>query len=223
MRVEEAVDERKDPIASTTAAARLLNENYQALGTWPLAITAYNHGADGIRRAIETVGSRDLAEIVRLYRGKAFGFASRNFYAEFLAALEVEKDHRQWFGDLSWRSPMKYKEILVDSYIPLTTLLRYTGLPKEGFLEFNPSLNQKVIQGSLHIPKGFRIKVPAESMEQALEGYNAIPNKARFSRQRGSAPPSRLARRPQRLAVKAIKAQGRGYSRIKTSANSARL
>jgi membrane-bound lytic murein transglycosylase D len=82
-------DDRRDPIRSTEAAARLLRHNYEALGSWPLAITAYNHGRGGVLAARAAVGSDAIDEIVARYAGPRFGFASRNFYAEFLAALEV--------------------------------------------------------------------------------------------------------------------------------------
>jgi membrane-bound lytic murein transglycosylase D len=82
-------DDRRDPILATDAAARLLKHNYQALGSWPLAISAYNHGKEGIRAAKAAVGSSAIEDIVTQYTGPRFGFASRNFYAEFLAALEI--------------------------------------------------------------------------------------------------------------------------------------
>ena len=51
MRVDNVIDERLDPFKATDAAARLLRDNYKRLGAWPLAITAYNHGATGMARA----------------------------------------------------------------------------------------------------------------------------------------------------------------------------
>ena len=82
-------DHRRDPVRATEAAARLLRDNYQALGSWPLAIIAYNHGHAGIRAASTLVGSTAIEDIVARYNGPRFGFASKNFYAEFLAALDV--------------------------------------------------------------------------------------------------------------------------------------
>lgn len=82
-------DDRRDPIRATEAAARLLKHNYEALGSWPLAITAYNHGKEGMLAARVAVGSSAIEDIISGYTGPRFGFASRNFYAEFLAALEV--------------------------------------------------------------------------------------------------------------------------------------
>ncbi|MBI3078372.1 MAG: transglycosylase SLT domain-containing protein [Deltaproteobacteria bacterium] len=93
MRVSRGVDERLDPIRSTVAAAELLKKNHQVLGNWPLAVTAYNHGREGLLAAKRAVGSDDIEVILQNYRGRGFGFASRNFYAEFLAALEVTTEY----------------------------------------------------------------------------------------------------------------------------------
>jgi membrane-bound lytic murein transglycosylase D len=82
-------DDRRDPVRATDAAARLLKHNYEALGSWPLALLAYNHGREGISAAKATVGSSAVEEIILRYNGPRFGFASRNFYPEFLAALEI--------------------------------------------------------------------------------------------------------------------------------------
>ena len=59
------------------------------LGSWPLAITAYNHGCNGLRRAIALVGSADLPYLIANYQRSTWGFASKNFYAEFLAVLHI--------------------------------------------------------------------------------------------------------------------------------------
>ena len=59
------------------------------MGSWPLAIVAYNHGHAGIQKASSVVGSTAIEYIIARYDGPRFGFASKNFYAEFLAALEL--------------------------------------------------------------------------------------------------------------------------------------
>jgi len=105
LRVDRAVDERLDVRAASRAAAYILRDNYEKLGTWPLAITAYNHGANGMKRAVDTVGTTDFGVIVQRYRGPLFGFASQNFYAEFLAALDVSQNYKQYFGDLLFTEP----------------------------------------------------------------------------------------------------------------------
>jgi membrane-bound lytic murein transglycosylase D len=86
-------DDRRDPLRSTTAAAQMLQHHYEELNSWPLAITAYNHGLEGVRRAKRAMGTEDIGRIVAEYRGPRFGFASRNFYAEFLAAADLMDLH----------------------------------------------------------------------------------------------------------------------------------
>ena len=104
--VNRRVDERHDVRLATIAATKLLKENYRLLGTWPLAITAYNHGAWGMKRAVANTGTKDIGKIVRRYRGRAFGFASRNFYAEFLAAVHVARNYEHYFGPIRFAEPM---------------------------------------------------------------------------------------------------------------------
>ncbi len=82
-------DDRRDPIRATEAAARLLRQNYETLGSWPLALMAYHHGMEGILAARAAVQSGAVEEIIARYSGPRFGFASKNFYAEYLAALEI--------------------------------------------------------------------------------------------------------------------------------------
>jgi hypothetical protein len=106
MKVNRQRDERLDPPKATRAAARLLMDNYNALGSWPLAITAYNHGRGGMMRAQNRVGS-DLTAIINEYDGPLFGYASMNFYAEFVAAVDIYEHHQQYFGELVLDTPSK--------------------------------------------------------------------------------------------------------------------
>jgi soluble lytic murein transglycosylase-like protein len=102
--VNQRVDERLDPAKATRAAARLLHDNYLALGSWPLAITAYNHGRAGMLRAQTEVGS-EISRIIEDYRGPSFGYASMNFYSEFAAAVDVYSNYEQYFGQLTLDTP----------------------------------------------------------------------------------------------------------------------
>jgi membrane-bound lytic murein transglycosylase D len=89
LKITRRQDDRRDPLRATEGAAHLLRDNYAELGSWPLAIVAYNHGAGGMQRAQREIGSQAIEEIIANYAGPRFGFASKNFYPEFLAALEV--------------------------------------------------------------------------------------------------------------------------------------
>jgi membrane-bound lytic murein transglycosylase D len=105
LKIDYTVDERRDPILATHAAARFLKENYNILGSWPVALTAYNHGSQGMQRALKAHGSYE--KIYKSYDSRSFGFASRNFYSEFLAAREVASNYRKYFGELKLDDPVK--------------------------------------------------------------------------------------------------------------------
>ncbi|MCG8589822.1 MAG: lytic transglycosylase domain-containing protein, partial [Proteobacteria bacterium] len=121
MRVDYVVDERLDPYRASTAAAKLLEHNRRSTGSWPLAITAYNHGAAGMRRAVRRLGTRDIATVVRKYKSRTFGFASRNFYVEFLAALNVARNSEAYFGPLVVDTPIDYERVTLDHYVSANT------------------------------------------------------------------------------------------------------
>ena len=156
--IDKHIDERRDPLDSTRAAARFLKQNYEALGNWPLAITAYNHGRQGMVRAVSEVGSDDLVEIIHSYDGPAFGFASKNFYAEFLAALEVAREREEHFPDLEYYPPLFLEEIELNRPVSIAALLKPVGISRQQFLEWNPALSPRLSE----VPRGYRVKVPAE-------------------------------------------------------------
>lgn len=91
-------DLRLDPLASAVGAARYLSHAYYNLGDWPSAITSFNHGIGGMKRAQNQVG-RDFARIVQSYTSPTFGFASRNYYAQFLAAREIASNPIRYFPE----------------------------------------------------------------------------------------------------------------------------
>jgi len=184
MQVDNAVDERRDPIASTAAAARHLKANYEVLGSWPLAITAYNHGRAGMVRAVSTVGSNDLVEIIHHYHGPAFKFASRNFYAEFLAALDVEQHFEDYFGELNLHQPLRAETVVVPDYVSMKLLAQAMGIETDDLAELNPALAPDVVNGKLHVPRGYRLRVPVGSASKFSVRYASLPASAKASRQR---------------------------------------
>lgn len=161
MRVDDVVDERLDPLTATAAAATFMRQNYDKLGTWPLAIKAYNHGPAGMARAVRDTGTTDIATIIRAYKGPAFKFASRNFYPEFLAALHVERNHRKYFGDLALHSPLRSETVALPAPLSITTAARCTGGDVWSIAELNPSLLPPVRAGRAAIPAGYTLRVPA--------------------------------------------------------------
>ena len=186
LRIDDAVDERRDPVASTTAAAEHLKANYEVLNSWPLAITAYNHGRAGMVHAVSTVGSSDLVDIIQHYHGPAFKFASRNFYAEFLAALDVEQHFREYFGELSPQRPVGTETVVVPDYVTLKGLAHAAGTDSETLADLNPALTRDVVGGKLHVPKGYRLRVPPGGAAAFATRYASVSADQKHVRQRSA-------------------------------------
>lgn len=177
LRVGSLLDERKDPLESTRAAARLLKENYETFGNWPLAITAYNYGREGIQRAVSRVGSPDLMAVIDSYEGRAFGFASKNFYAEFLAAVEVAKNREEFFPELEYHPPLPLEEIPIERPVSVEALLRGADISRDEFFDWNPALKPRAHS----IPGGYRVKVAGDKLELVQAAYRQVIEKPRRS------------------------------------------
>jgi membrane-bound lytic murein transglycosylase D len=164
MRVNRAIDERRDPIESTRAAASYLQLAYDTLGSWPLAITSYNYGIGGIARAAGEVGSNDLVDLIQRYTSKNWGFAPKQFYAEFLAAVAIGTNVGQYFPDLELDAATPIQEIELTSNTSIASVMKTTGLSRDEFLAWNPALTSSVST----LPAGYRVKYPTDRTSEPL-------------------------------------------------------
>lgn len=201
MQIDYTLDERRDPLLSTYAAAQLLKRNYQQLRDWPLAITAYNHGLSGMLRAKKNRGGYEA--VFKSYRGRSFKFASRNFYAEFIAARRVAKAYRRYFGCLAIQPPARHPMLKLEGYVAFRDVSRHLGVDPETLKALNPALRPPVFSGRKYIPRGYRLRLPddlrgrrrllAAGLPPAL--YKDRQKRSRFYVVRRGDTPGAIARR----------------------------
>ena len=185
MRIHAEIDERYDPLTATAAAARLLSENHQALKTWPLAITAYNHGRNGMKRAVRRLGTRDLGTISQKYRSRTFGFASRNFYAEFVAAWRAYENRHIYFPDAVPRPLLRFDEVTPTDYVHLPRLAQAASVDLDDIKYLNPALSREVYGGHLYFPKNYALKVPDGTGPQVEAAYASLSSAHKSAHQVG--------------------------------------
>jgi membrane-bound lytic murein transglycosylase D len=161
MKVNSDVDERLDPYVATRAAARYLKRSYQMFGNWPVALMSYNHGQQGMRNASNALGTSDFMTIITRYEGRYFGFASRNFYAEFLAARKVMKDADKYFDDIQYAKALSHDSIKLSSPLHVSALINNSSLTREEIRTYNPALQSSVIFSRRPIPAGYELRLPA--------------------------------------------------------------
>ncbi len=198
MEVGYTIDERRDPLISTRAAAKLLKHNHSKLGSWPLAITAYNHGVAGVHRAKRS--KETYEDIFKHYDGRRFKFASRNFYSEFLAAREVAQNYRQYFGELRLDKPIPSRELTLEGYASLKNIALHLEADVEMLRKLNPALRKPVYTGQKYIPKGYVIRLPIWIDQEVLvaglppEVYKSHQKRSRFYRVQRGDTASKIAR-----------------------------
>ena len=179
MQIDHVIDERNDPFAATRAAGKLLAYNYSITGNWPMAITAYNHGLAGARRAMRQYGDTAYVDILRKYNGRTFGFASRNFYVAFLAARQVDQNAEQYFAGLVIERPTSFSETDLKGFVPVADLSKALGVSSGQISTYNPSLQATVMTGSKLLPRGFQVRMPSSMLDGSIDDLIAgIPESA---------------------------------------------
>jgi len=183
LRIDAAVDERSDVLLAARGAARKLRDDHRRLGTWPLALTAYNHGTAGMARAVKQLGTRDMGVISDRYRSRTFGFASRNFYAEFLAALIVYHDRETLFPGVEPDPPLDFDEFTPSQYVAAAPLANRAGVALDALTELNPALSRDVWTGTLLVPADYPLRVPGGSLVDFQQAWAELPAESKSSRQ----------------------------------------
>jgi membrane-bound lytic murein transglycosylase D len=159
VRMDGSADERNDPLRATHAAARKLRENFTMLKSWPLAITAWNHGPAGVKRLTDKMGTTDIVELIDVRRGR-FKFASASFFASFLAALDVERNADKNFGVLEVMPELRGAEIqLVKSQSSKDFMKWFNGDVELAKL-LNPHVQDLVWKGRMPLAGKHYLRVP---------------------------------------------------------------
>jgi membrane-bound lytic murein transglycosylase D len=166
MKRDLAIDLRNHPAEATKLAAKLMRINYNMLQSWPLAMTGYNHGPSGVLRLTKKYKTRDLGELVQnaSFR-KRFGFASRNFYASFLAVLEVTSKAPQYLGTVTLSQPLDSEDIKTSMPVKYKDVLRWFDGDDLKAQVFNPHITRVARAHGRAIPKGVVISIPKAKLD----------------------------------------------------------
>ena len=167
LKVNYIIDERRDPILATKAAARFLRDNYKILKSWPLALTAYNHGPKSMLRAVSQLRTRDINKIIDQYNGRRFGFASKNFYATFMATVEISKEPDKYFRSFSPPSRFKYTSLKLPHSYQISQLTKAFGITKNTIKRYNPAIRRVAYKSSVNLPKNYILKLPVAKKKYA--------------------------------------------------------
>lgn len=181
MKMDRHVDERNDPIVATRAAAKKFKWIYNMIESWPLAVTGYNYGPSGIRRLSQKYNSRDIAYLIDHAQHSRFGFASKNFYASFLAALEVEKSADKYFDKPMRSVSLGSARVKLPKAVMWKDVLGWFDGDEQRARVYNPHFSSRVRSGHLPIPGGYEVHVPEAKEMQIAAALKKMPARATAS------------------------------------------
>jgi membrane-bound lytic murein transglycosylase D len=143
-------------------------------------------------RAVQAVGTNDIGSIIARYQGSAFGFSSRNFYPEFLAAVEVEREAERHFGPLTPPAIPPSTVCEIDAPVGIEVAARLASTDRATLMLLNPALLPPVSGGRYDIPRGYDLRVPHESASGFEARLAALAAERRVTSSR-PAPPNEPA------------------------------
>jgi membrane-bound lytic murein transglycosylase D len=179
LRVDSYVDERRDPIKSTVAAARYLRDLYDLFGAWPLAMAAYNAGEGKVMRALQKARAESFSEIskTRLIRRE-----TKEYVPRFMAATIIARNPDRYGFSQESAEPHQYDEAIVTRPVHFRALANATGIPYEELRLLNPELRRDATPPGdetyhLKVPVGTKAKV--EQMLDRIPTYKFPPLQAK--------------------------------------------
>ncbi|HUP57750.1 MAG TPA: lytic transglycosylase domain-containing protein [Bdellovibrionota bacterium] len=166
MRIDNGLDERLSPLKATVAAGRLLKRNHKMLGNWTLAVIAYNHGHGGLPR-LRGKNADDFSRIAHLFsacrtscggkKRSPLGFASKNYYAEFLAMTHAEAYRELFFGEPPQLGQATIAFQRLEKPTNGLSIASQRGVAMRDFMVFNPDVRD--LRRTL--PRGYWLAFPA--------------------------------------------------------------
>ncbi|MFH1652922.1 MAG: LysM peptidoglycan-binding domain-containing protein [Pseudomonadota bacterium] len=176
LKVDDSVDERRDPVLSTHAAAQFLRDLYKDYGDWYLVLAAYNAGPGKVNKALKKSGSRDFWEICshrRLFREE-----TKNHIPKIIAAAIIAKQPQKFgFAGIEYDSPDEYDVVTVESQTDLEVVAKCAGVGFDDVFDLNPALFRGVTPSG---EKNYQVKVPKGKAKAFALAYAKLPKEDRI-------------------------------------------
>jgi len=168
------VDERRDPVKSTRAAAAYLKDLQFQFGEWFLAAAAYNAGERKVEQAMHRSQTDDFW---RLSQKSYLKSETRNYVPKFSAAsLIASMPEKYGFGDVAYESPMEYDEVTIERPLKLETIAQLANTTVKSIKELNPALLRNITPLN---ETGFVLRLPAGNGETFAQAHGLLPDSAR--------------------------------------------
>jgi membrane-bound lytic murein transglycosylase D len=169
LKIDWWIDERKDPIKSTNAAAEHLKDLHNLFGSWPLALASYNAGAGKVQRAVLKTRSDDFWD---LKASRYIKPETKNYIPKYMAATIIAKNPEAYGFTVNAVDPYKFDEVMIEESTDLRLIARCAGCTYQDIKELNPEIKRWVTPPNY---AKYTLRIPSGKKETFLTNYAAIP------------------------------------------------
>jgi membrane-bound lytic murein transglycosylase D len=169
LRIDHYVDERRDPIKSTVAAARYLRDLYDLFGTWPLAMAAYNAGEGKVMRALHKAQAETFWDISKT---KLIRRETKQYVPRIMAATVIARNPDQYGFSQEPVAPHQFEEVVVTRPLHFRAIANTTGIPYEELRLLNPELRRDATPPG---DSAYHLKVPVGTSAKVLQLLDRVP------------------------------------------------
>ncbi|MDN3551818.1 lytic transglycosylase domain-containing protein [Mucilaginibacter aquaedulcis] len=168
LNIDSYIDERRDPIQATYAAAAYLKDAYQEFGDWLLAIASYNCGKSNVERAVEKAGANDFWS-ARQYlptetRGYVPAFIAMNYVMHYFNKHNIVAQ--------ACNFSIKTDTVMVKKYVTLSSVSQALNVDIHELAVLNPAYRRLIVNGSAATPR--RLILPQTAKENYAALYNVL-------------------------------------------------
>ena len=170
LRIDHYVDERRDPIKSTVAAARYLKDLYDMFGAWPLAMAAYNAGEGKVMRALHKTQGETFSDIAKT---KLIRNETKQYVPRIMAATIIVRNLDHYGFSQTQAPPHQFEEVAVDRAMHFRAIATASGIPYEELRLLNPELRRDATPPD---DSAYQLKVPVGTGAKVLAVLDRIPS-----------------------------------------------
>ena len=169
--VNTLVDERRDPIRSSEAAARYLKQLYNKYGDWSLAIASYNCGPGNVQKALQRAGSgkKDFWDIYYYLPKETRGYVPAFIAANYV--MNYYEDHN--IGKALSKRPIVTDTVMVKQDIYFEQISEVLGIPIQELKILNPQYRKNIIPGNTH---PYALTLPSKQCFAYISSEDSIKN-----------------------------------------------
>ena len=170
LRIDNYVDERRDPIKSTVAAARYLRDLYDLFGAWPLAMAAYNAGEGKVMRALHKVQGETFSDISKT---KLIRTETKQYVPRIMAATVIARNPDQYGFPQNPVARHQFEEVVVNRPLHFHAIANTTGIPYEELRLLNPELRRDATPPG---ESAYHLKVPVGTSAKVVQLLDRVPS-----------------------------------------------